>query len=82
MEEQAIIAEIREFIEKNVVADGVKLAEDRPLQESGIDSFSLVEIILFIERRFALAIPEDRMLPEHFQTLRTMARLVSSLTGS
>jgi acyl carrier protein len=81
MEENIIIADIRKFIETNILAAGIKLEEETNLKNAGVDSFSIVEIILFIERSYSIAIPDDQLMPENFKTLRSLARLVNKLSS-
>jgi len=45
----------------------------------GIDSFSTVEIILFIERKFGVAIPDEKLIPDNFKTLNALAAIVLEL---
>ena len=81
MEENNIITDIRIFIETHILAPGIKLDEETNLQNAGVDSFSTVEIILFIERNYSIAIPDDQLMPENFKTLRSLARLVNKLSA-
>ena len=43
--------EIIQFLEKNILSEGVKITAHEELRKVSIDSFSIVEIILFIERK-------------------------------
>ena len=52
------------------------------LQDAGIDSFSIVEIILFIERKYGVAIPDDKMVPENFRTLEALSQTVLGLMNT
>ena len=79
MDEQMIIEEIKQYIEKNILAASVKIDADTDLKAAGIDSFSTVEIILFIERKYGTSIPDDKLVPENFRTLRSLASTVHSL---
>jgi len=79
MDTNTIIAEIKNYIEKNILAEGVKIAADTDLKQVGIDSFSTVEIILFIERKFGVAIPDDKLIPDNFKTLNALAAIVLEL---
>lgn len=74
-----IIQEIKNYIEKNILAAAVKIEADTDLKSAGIDSFSTVEIILFIERRFGVAIPDHKLVPENFKTLQSLAATVQEL---
>ncbi|HQW83111.1 MAG TPA: acyl carrier protein [Ferruginibacter sp.] len=79
MDANTIIAEIKTYIEKNILAEKVLIDADTELKKAGIDSFSTVEIILFIERKFGVAIPDEKLLPENFKTLRSLATTVKAL---
>lgn len=79
MDEQTIIEEIKKYIEKNILDSSVKINADTNLKAAGIDSFSTVEIILFIERKYGTAIPDDKLVPENFKTLRSLASTVHGL---
>jgi acyl carrier protein len=82
MEEKHILADIRDFIQGHILAAGQALLEDTDLKEAGIDSFSMVEIILFMERQFAISIPDEELVPEHFRNLQSLTRLVSRLSSN
>jgi len=79
MDTNTIIAEIKKYIEKNILAEGVQLTADSDLKQVGIDSFSTVEIILFIERKFGVAIPDEKLIPDNFKTLNALAAIVLEL---
>lgn len=79
MEVNRIILDIQKFMETNILASGVKLEPETDLQNAGVDSFSTVEIILFIERNYSISIPDDQLLPENFKTIQSLATLVNKL---
>lgn len=79
MDTNTIIAEIKKYIEKNILAEGVQITADTDLKQVGIDSFSTVEIILFIERKFGVAIPDEKLIPDNFKTLNSLAAIVLEL---
>jgi acyl carrier protein len=76
MEIEAIERELTQFLEKNILTENVKISSDQELKEAGLDSFSIVEIILFIERKFGFVIPDEKLLPENFKTIQAIAFLV------
>lgn len=79
MDAGIIIAEIKNYIEKNIIAGTVKIDADTNLKQAGIDSFSTVEIILFIERKFGVAIPDEKLVPDNFKTLQALSATVLEL---
>ncbi len=81
MTQQEVITHIQQFIQQNVLAPHIVITETSNLQDAGLDSFSTVEVILFIERQFGVAIPDEHMLPENFKTLQSLSALVLQLKG-
>ena len=50
---------------------------DTPLISSGIvDSFSMVSLKTFLERKYNISIPDDKATPEAFDTVKSIANLV------
>ena len=81
MDSITVIADIKKYIENNILATDVKLEPDTNLQNAGIDSFSTVEIILFIERKYGVSIPDEKMIPENFKNLQALAATVLELAN-
>ena len=79
MNANLIIAEIKKHIENNILAEAVQIDADTNLKQVGIDSFSTVEIILFIERRFGVSIPDEKLVPDNFKTIQALASTVVEL---
>ena len=79
MDTNTIIAEIKKYIETNILAEAVKVDADTNLKQVRIDSFSTVEIILFIERRFGVSIPDEKLVPDNFKTIQALAATVVEL---
>jgi acyl carrier protein len=82
MDESAIISDIRHFVEADILSGGVKLDAGTLLQNAGIDSFSLVEILLFLQEKYGLQIPDDQLVPDNFKTLTSLARMVLRLSAN
>jgi acyl carrier protein len=79
MDSNFIIIEIRKYIQDNILAQHIQIDATTDLKLAGIDSFSTVEIILFIERKFGVAIPDEKLIPENFKTLQSLAATVLEL---
>ena len=79
MDPTIIIGELKKYIEKNILSGDVKIDASTNLKHAGIDSFSTVEIILFIERKFGVMIPDDKLIPDNFRTLQALSEIVQEL---
>lgn len=70
---------IHEFLVKDVLYDrDVKdLKPEDPLIERGLlDSLSILRTVTFCEERFGITVPDDEVLPDHFESIRAIAALV------
>lgn len=54
---------------------GAYLEEDEPLMESGVDSLSLVTLVVSIEEAFGVAFLDDDLQPENLRTLSSFISL-------
>jgi acyl carrier protein len=79
MDATTIIADIKKYIESNILSADVKIDASTDLKQAGIDSFSTVEIILFIERKYGVAIPDEKLIPDNFKTLQALSAIVQEL---
>ncbi len=79
MDTNLIIEEIKKYIQQNILAESVHIDAGTQLKQAGIDSFSTVEIILFIERKFGVSIPDEKLIPDNFKTLQSLAETVQEL---
>ncbi len=70
--------DIIQFLQVNILSESVEIHPEIALRALGVDSFSIVEIILFIERKYGYIIPDDQLLPENFKTVHAIASLVAN----
>ena len=77
---QMIIEYVKEeFLEDE---DEMEVTENTPLISSGIvDSFSMVSLKTFIEKKYNIQIPDAKATPEVFDTVNSIVELVKEFTG-
>ncbi len=69
----------REYLEEG---DDRPVELETPLITGGIvDSFSMVSLKRFLERKYALSIPDAEASPTAFDTVESIARLVERLVA-
>jgi acyl carrier protein len=69
----------REYLDEDE-ADEVVLGPDTPLISGGIvDSFSMVSLKRFVEKKYAVSIPDTEATPEAFDTVGGIVALVRRL---
>lgn len=77
VDERTIERDLRQFLAENFILDddGATLAADQSLTEAGVlDSMGVLELIMFIEERFGVTVPDEDTLPEN---LDSVARIVN-----
>lgn len=68
-----------EFLRRDVFSPELVITEETDLIASGFDSFSLVNLMLFVEQTYGLWIPEKEITAATFQNTRSLAVVVSRL---
>ncbi len=70
---------IRNYVVKEYLEEGDdrEITETTPLITGGIvDSFSMVSLLRFLEKKYAIHIPDADATPEAFDTVESIAALV------
>jgi len=78
---------ILEYIEEEYIdeddADEIELDENTPLISGGIvDSFSMVSLKRFLEKKYSISIPDADASPEAFDTVTSIIALVKRFQGA
>jgi D-alanine--poly(phosphoribitol) ligase subunit 2 len=70
---------VRDYITREYVQEGDdwEITETTPLISSGlVDSFSMVSLLRFLEKKYAIHIPDAAATPEAFDTVERIVALV------
>ena len=51
-------------------------AEDDLLEQGIIDSMGIMNVIAFIEEQFEIAVEDQEIVPENFQTIKNMEQFI------
>ena len=75
--------QIRDFVTSNFyVADPAALEDRTSLLDQGIiDSTGVLEVIVFVETTFGIAIEDSEMLPENLDSIERIAAYVARKTA-
>lgn len=78
METSTIQDSIIKFLKNNILEENVTINAQTILREIGVDSYSIVEIILFIERQFDYVVPDSLLKPENFATIESISNMLNA----
>ena len=76
---------ILDYVVKEYLEDGDDrvVRVDSPLITGGIvDSFSMVSLKRFLERKYTIQIPDAQATPQAFDTVNSIAELVKKFTNA
>ncbi len=70
---------ILDYVKKEYIDDDeVEIDFDTPLISSGyVDSFSMVSLLVYIEKKFKIKIPPQKATPEAFDSVTRIVDLVN-----
>ncbi len=70
---------VDEYIDED---DDIEVEYDSPLISSGIvDSFSMVSLKVFLEKKYSINLPDNEATPEAFDTVSSIVELVKKHQG-
>jgi acyl carrier protein len=74
---RSIQKELRQFIASELGRDVSGVADAESLLEAGvIDSMGVLELVSFIEKQYRIAVAEDEMMPENFDSVDAIAAFI------
>ncbi|MCC6552416.1 MAG: acyl carrier protein [Polyangiaceae bacterium] len=79
---EAILHEVRRALHDHIVGEillrRAPLGPDEDLFEAGFDSMSLARVLVFVERRFGVTIPDEDVVIDEISTLERLSRFVAA----
>lgn len=73
----ALEGEVLELVTQRLLDVPAGFGVSSPLAECGLDSMAVMQLLLLIEERFGLWVPEADLLPENLESVRSLARLLA-----
>lgn len=76
--EDTVRRALKDFITAEVVGPGVAISDEVPLADIGVDSFALMEVVLFVERRFGVVLPVEQLTRDNVRSVAALGRCVTT----
>ena len=74
-----IAAQLCQFARNNFVPEGQAFDENSSLSQAGIDSFALVDLLLFCERVIGVKVPDSQLTSTNLASLGALANCIAEL---
>jgi len=72
--QEYICNELIAYIKNNIADSSVLVEAQTPFNQIGLDSSSVIELVLYIERRFKVSIAEKDLIPENLRSVDALAQ--------
>ena len=72
--EQDICNELIDYVKSNIADNSISISKETPFNQIGLDSSSVIELVLFIERKFKVSIPEGDLVHDNLKSVEALAR--------
>ena len=69
--------DLKEFVEEEILDSNLTVELSTTLEEIGVQSLDILEIIFFIERRYSCKLPREILRGENLKTLKSIAEFSS-----
>jgi len=76
MNKDTVIEQLKERIAFLLDKDVSTISSDQPLHEMGLDSIAFVDLLVFIEKQFNLALASSGLNQEDFSSLNGLAQRI------
>lgn len=64
------------FLQNEIFDSSIRIEADTDLFETGFDSFSLVRLLVFIEKKYNLQIPEEKLTEDTLRDVNRISELI------
>jgi len=71
---EALIGPLGEHIAREILLRNELLDPDEDIFDAGFDSMSLSRLLVFVEDRYGVVIPDEEVIIDEITTVRRMAR--------
>jgi len=69
------------YLLENVLAENVKFTNSMPFTELGIDSVTVIELIIHLDDELGIDVPVDLLLPENLHSIDAIAECAMEFTS-
>ncbi len=68
-----IVNEISLFVETEIIDQSFSFDNNLSFKDLGVDSLAIIQIILFVERKYGIKIETEDLTPKNLESVNTLA---------
>ncbi len=69
-----IIDELGSFVKENILDSSVSINNELSFKDLGVDSFSIIQVVLFIERKYDVVMSDKDLTPDNLESIKSLAK--------
>lgn len=74
-----IAEELCAYLRERVLDKSVGLGPTTPFSEVGVDSMSVIELVMYLERKHGIELPESALQRKHLESAQALAECACSV---
>jgi acyl carrier protein len=64
---------LNHYVSNTLVDNRIAVAHDTSFHTLGIDSMGIIELVLYLERKLGITLPEAELSPANFKSIESLA---------
>jgi acyl carrier protein len=73
IQKEIIAQQLVQYLQTEILDQPVALNENQPFAEMGIESYAVIQLVLYIERKFGVELPESDLTSDNLKSISTLA---------
>jgi acyl carrier protein len=73
IQKEIIVQQLVQYLQTEILDQPVALDEHQPFAEMGVESYAVIQLVLYIERKFGVELPESDLTSENLKSIETIA---------
>ena len=69
----SIVNDLSLFLETEIIDSSFRFDNKSSFKDLGVDSLAVIQIILFVERKYGIEIKTEDLVPENLESVNTLA---------
>jgi acyl carrier protein len=73
IQKEIIAQQLVQYLQTEILDQPVALDENQSFAEMGVESYAVIQLVLFIERKFGVELPESDLTSDNLKSISTLA---------
>ena len=70
---EIISQQLLNYLNEDIMDEPIDATFDTSFSDMGVESYDVIQLVLFIERKFGVELPERDLIPENLKSIASLA---------